>query len=280
MATFVERSATTGSGSTVPAHGSAVVGDKQILGVATHATVTPGTPTGGDWTQLSQTSSAHSKLTIFTRTLTAGNISGTVSVTWADFGRVEMRTYRDVNAFSVAGSGTGLVSPSRTALGILLRFVASAENNGSSFPPAKTLTSDAALLNSSPAAVYNWYDGLVAADDPTASGGTAPVRTATNTGGGDSYPQWVDVNVEEISTAERRAATTYVEASMTGAGELRAGTVYVEASTIGTGQLQAAASYVEASTTGAGILQFGTLYVEALIPAKPGFIGWGTPISS
>ena len=278
MAAFIQRSAAFGSGSTVPAHGSAIAGDKQILGVVTHATVTPSTPTGGDWTQLTVAASAHSKLTIFTRTLTTSNIGNDVTVTWVDYGRVEMRTYRDVNAFSVAGNGLGLISPSRTVSGILLRFVSSAENNNSSFPPAKTLTADAALLNASPAAVYSWYDGLVAGDDPTARGSVAPSRTATNTGGGDSYPQWVDVNVEEISTAERRVATTYVEASATGAGEIRNAASYVEASTTGAGELRTAAMYVEAAATGAGILQFGTVYVEALIPTKPGFVGWGVPL--
>jgi hypothetical protein len=261
VATFIQRSAAFGSGSTVPAHGSAVVGDKQILGVVTHATITPGTPTGGDWTQLSQTNSAHSKLTIFSRTLTAGNISGTVSVTWASIGRVEMRTYRDVNAFTVAGNGTGLVSPSRTASGILLRFVASAENNNSSFPPIKTLTADAALLNKSPAALYDWYDGLVVGDDPTASGSTAPTRTATNTGGGDTYPQWVDVNVEPVT--DRRAAGVGAEALIqSDAPERRAAGLTAEA------LMQS--DNIQRNTAG--------VIVEILVKVPRPFIGWGNPV--
>ena len=259
MVTFVQRSAAFGSGSTVPAHGSAVIGDVQILAVATHATVVPSTPTGGDWAQLSQTNSTHSRLTIFTRILTAGNISGTVSLTWTDYGRVEMRSYRGAGSFTVAGNGTGLVSPSRSVTGMLLRFTASAENNNSSFPPAKTLTADAGLLNASPAAVYNWYDGLVAGDDPTAGGGTAPARTATNTGGGDTYPQWIDINV--VPLTEARVANTYVEATTTGAGELRS-----------------AITYIEASATGAGELRAALTYIEVIVPLRPPFIGWGVPL--
>lgn len=279
MATFVERSAAFGSGSTVPAHGSAVVGDKQILGVVTHATVGASTPTGGDWTQLSLTTSAHSRLTIFTRTLTAGNIGGTVSTTWADIGRVEMRTYRDTGGFTVAGNGTGLVSPSRTVASMLIRFVASAENNGSSFPPAKTLTSDAALLNSSPAAVYNWYDGLVVADDPTAAGGTAPARTATNTGGGDTYPQWVDINVTTLT--DRRAAGVAAEALIqSDTIERRTAGVSAEALVTSSAAERRAAGVTAETLVQSDNIQRNVagVVVEVLMKVPKPFVGWGSPM--
>lgn len=195
LPSFVQRSGSNGGdrfgGDTLAAHNLGVVGDKQILGIATHATITPTLPSG--WTQFSSTTSAHSRMTLYERTLTAGNLSSDVVLTWTGQGRSEMRTYRDASSFTVAGNGTGVISPSRVVSGILIRFVSTAEDNNAVSPPEKTLTPDAALLNANSVASFTWYGALAVGDDPAANGATAPARTAVESH--PRYPQWVDVSV-------------------------------------------------------------------------------------
>lgn len=188
---FVARSsAFTTSSYTLTAHAGTQVGDKQILAIATFQSITPSTPTG--WTLLSRTTTTYSSLTIFTRTIDSGNISSSVTGSVGADSRAEMRTYRNATSFTVAGNGTGLVAPARTATGLLVRYTANAKVN-SGFAASATLTPAAALANSSGAVTWNWYEGLVVGDDPS-SPGSAPSRTATDTYASGA-PQWVDVQV-------------------------------------------------------------------------------------
>lgn len=239
MPTFVQRSAvaSTGGGAALTAHGSAAVGDKQIIGIASHASVTPSTPTG--FTLLTRTTTTHSSLTLFTRTVDAGNIASDVAWSAAAYHRGELRTYRDVSAFTAAGNGTELVSPSRVVDGILIRFTANARDNiGGGSSNGGQLTPDAALSNASPATVWDWYNGVVAGDDPTADGGTAPARTATETRTETDYPQWVDVSAAGLSIDGSFALTlpaptvafsgTYVPPAETGAFDITLPTPVVD----------------------------------------------------
>jgi hypothetical protein len=178
------------AGTTQPAHTGTAAGQLQIAAVATHASVTPATPSG--WTLLGNTQSAHSRLTFFTRALTAGNLASTMPFTWSDRGAVEIRTYANAASFTIAGNGTGVVSASRLVSGSLIRYYASAQaniaNNGN-----KTIGTDAALNAATTTYTFIWYGGVAAGDDPTASGATAPSRTGVATG--TVFPQWADITV-------------------------------------------------------------------------------------
>jgi hypothetical protein len=56
---------------------------------------------------------------------------------------------------------------------------------------------------------------------------------------------------------------------------------YVEAITLTVAQVQAGVVYLEAASTLAlGEIRLSTSYVEIITPAKPAFIGWGTPLGT
>lgn len=198
-ASFVQVSNVFGSGGgTLAAHNLAAAGDRQVLAIAAHTSVGITTPTG--FTLVQRTNTAHSALAIFERTLAAGDLGASISLSWGDNGRAELRTYRGVDLFSVLGQGEGLTSPSRVVptAGLILRFQASAQNN-SSGGESHTLTLDAAMLNSLSPLSYIWYTGILGADDPTAPDGTAPARTATISGPRTQYPQWVDISLASFA---------------------------------------------------------------------------------
>lgn len=195
--TFVQRSESTpdGTSASFAAHGSATIGDTQILTIARHASygVTP-TPSG--WTLVGFYTSAHSGLSLYKRAVTAGNIAATVAISWTDKGQAQMRTYNNAAAVTVEGFGTGLISPSRVVNGLLTRIVASAISNGVSSPAGSSLTADASLNNKSGPTSAAWFGFTVIGEDPTAAGSTASARTAVapGTGADTPFPQWIDIS--------------------------------------------------------------------------------------
>lgn len=192
--TFVQQSSSGAAfnGTTLTAHGSAAVDDQQILMVGTHVSVTPTTPTG--WTVFTSLTSAHSRTTFYTRTVTSGNISTSIAITWADNGQAQMRTYRGVLSWTVGGSGTGFTSTGEYVNGTQLRIWADAHSNssgggGSLTPPASGLNNGSGVSN------FTYFGGITAGEDTTTPGGTSPNRTATGGGSFNHNPAWININI-------------------------------------------------------------------------------------
>jgi len=197
LPTFVQQSATAevNGGGTLTAHGSGAIGDTQLLTIARHASYgVTATPSG--WTLVGFYSTTHSGLSLFKRAIDAGNISSNVSVSWADNGRMELRTYRNAPTMTVT-NGTGRSSPAVVVSGLLVRIVASSVSNALGSPSSSTLTADASLVNKSGPCGATWFGFSVIGDDPTAAGATTPGRTASWTSGGGytDYTQWIDVDL-------------------------------------------------------------------------------------
>lgn len=181
--TFVQRSvsAQTGAGvnnATVTGHASAAIGDLQVLISSTGTAVTPG---GTGWTQLSYTTNSNNYQHIFTRVLTAGNIAqaqATMTATWNDIGRFEVRTYRNATHVDVAAQSLSLTSAAVTipAESMVLRVTTASVSSAT----ARNLTPAAALVNQSGVVSFSWYAGLVTGDEPGAALTLAPSRVATN----------------------------------------------------------------------------------------------------
>lgn len=135
--TFVQRSAAKqpgGNGTiTLATHNLAVAGDLQMLGVSSFASNVAATPSGTGWTQLHVRANAYSRLTIYVRVLSAGDVGAGVTITGFDYTNAELRSYRATSGeqFVVAGSGDGLVCAATTAPAQLVRCWASAQANTS-----------------------------------------------------------------------------------------------------------------------------------------------------
>lgn len=180
-------------GGTLPAHQLASVGDRQLLFVSTHATITPAQPAGG-WTLLSRTTSQHNGLSIFTRSVTSQDLNSSITVSYGDHGQFDLRTYSPCGV-AVAQNGLGFTAPSRTNTGLLVRALGSSHAN-TGYQGSRTLTPDPGLVNAA-TCVYDWYGGLVIGDDPTSPQGQAPSRTTTFSGEGVDHPQWVDLQLDD-----------------------------------------------------------------------------------
>lgn len=207
---FIQRSVTsTASASSGPitlaAHPNGQAGDQQILALSCHATVGPTIPAG--WTLLSDTVTAHSRLKVCTRTLTSGDLAANVTATTAYATRMEMRTYRGGTGFVSLGSGEGLVAPSRSSSGRLIRIAASSKTNATG-ASSQTITPDPGLRNSSGAVTYTQFDGLVIGDEPVM--GSEPARTTT-IAGTTNYPQYLDV---QLTSAVTPSAWTDVDPAL------------------------------------------------------------------
>lgn len=189
------------NGYTIAAHGSAAVGDKQLLMVGTHTSVVPTTPSG--WTLLGAVSNTHSRMTFYTRTITVGNIASTVPVVWADNGQTQMRTYRNVSSFALGGSGTGLTSVGEAVAANTrqLRVWHDANSNSGGGSGNHLTPPVSGLNNSSGDDIFTYFGGMTAGDDPTSTG-TSPNLTATTSGTAfNQNPGYVNVVITPAATS-------------------------------------------------------------------------------